>query len=481
MPEHQQNYLDLVRLLMPILRLALYNARSYEKLCNTERELRKSKIELEQRVKERTQELQKSESRFRNILDHAPIGMVITTPDGQLMQANDAFCAILRYEKHELEKLTISAITYHEDIASSLANIKLLLDGKVNSYKSEKRYLCKDGQVVWAQLTASIEKNNLGAPQYLIGQVEDITKRKQLDNSLLKFSLAIEQSPSSVVITDLDANIEFVNNAFVKTTGYNLVETIGKNPRMVQSGKTPKSTYDEMWTNLIRGEIWEGELINKRKDGSEYIEFTRIAPVRQTDGSITHYLAVKEDITERKALMDEIKSLAFYDPLTGLPNRRLLVERLKQIIISKRRENKQFAVMMVDLDEFKAANDIFGHAAGDELLKQVAQRMTKILRESDTVARLGGDEFVVLLEDIAQPNDAARVAEEIIADLLKPFFLSQNKSVQIGASIGISLYPQHSDNGDVLMIKADTALYAAKHKGRGCFVCYSEDITCASQ
>ena len=199
--------------------------------------------------------------------------------------------------------------------------------------------------------------------------------------------------------------------------------------------------------------------------------------MKDAAGSITHYVCTYIDITERKLAEEEIKQLAFYDQLTRLPNRRLLQERLKHGIEAARRDDKQMALLMLDLDSFKAVNDSFGHSMGDELLQQVASRMKARLRNVDMVARLGGDEFVVLLEEITHPDDAARVAEEIIAELRKPFNLILRDDVRIGASIGISLYPQHGDSPQILMDHADAALYLAKSQGRGRFAYFSAELT----
>jgi diguanylate cyclase (GGDEF)-like protein len=201
--------------------------------------------------------------------------------------------------------------------------------------------------------------------------------------------------------------------------------------------------------------------------------------VKGIDGATTHYVATLTDITERKTAEEKIKQLAFYDPLTQLPNRRLLLDRLKHSIDVERREGKQLALLMLDLDRFKTVNDSLGHLAGDELLQQVAARITTRLREVDTVARLGGDEFIVLLEDIAHPEDAARVAEDIVAELSKSFQLSQSDDVSIGVSIGISLYPHHGDSPEILINSADAALYEAKARGRNCFAYFSEELTLA--
>ncbi|HEY8098799.1 MAG TPA: EAL domain-containing protein, partial [Methylobacter sp.] len=199
------------------------------------------------------------------------------------------------------------------------------------------------------------------------------------------------------------------------------------------------------------------------------------------DGHSRYLVGTVQDITKRKADDEKIQQLAFYDPLTQLPNRQLLQERLKHSIEVERRGGKKLAFLMLDLDRFKSVNDSLGHQAGDELLQQVAARITALLRNVDMVARWGGDEFVVLLEDIAHSDDAARIAEAIITDLSKPFCLLQCDNVQIGTSIGISLYPEHGDSYEILMDHADAALYQAKDAGRGCFAFFSKDLTIAAR
>jgi diguanylate cyclase (GGDEF)-like protein/PAS domain S-box-containing protein len=295
---------------------------------------------------------------------------------------------------------------------------------------------------------------------------------KKLLSENSKLLLAIEQSPSSIFITDLKGDIEYVNNAFTTMTGYELAEVISKNPRFLKSGKTQKNIYHEMWTLLSNGDRWSGELINCRKNKTEYIVSSSITPVREKDDTISHYVAVEEDITERKKTEEIIQKLAFFDALTGLPNRRKLLDSLLHSIALSHRESKKLAVFMMDLDKFKAVNDTLGHAAGDDLLKQVAGRIPFCLRESDMVARLGGDEFVIVLEHIHSAVDAANVATKIISELTKPFKLSCGETVQIGASIGISFYPQHGDHPEKLIDCADAALYFAKENGRGCFAYY---------
>lgn len=288
-----------------------------------------------------------------------------------------------------------------------------------------------------------------------------------------KLLLAVEQSPVSIVITDLNANIEYVNQYFSTMTGYSFKEVIGQNPRILQSGKVEPIVYEQMWKNLADGNEWRGEIINRRKDGSEYIELAVITPVRQRDGKITHYLGIKQDITERKKTEEQIKQLAFYDALTGLANRRKLLDHLQHLINAEQHEQHLFSVLMLDLDKFKPVNDKYGHKAGDELLRQVSKKIIQHLRSSDMVARLGGDEFVIVLNNLNTPTDAAQIALKIIEELALPFILFENNTVHIGTSIGISFYPKHGDTPEKLIDNADMALYQAKDNGRGCFV-YAE-------
>ncbi len=292
------------------------------------------------------------------------------------------------------------------------------------------------------------------------------------DQSLLKLSQAVEQSPESIVITDLKGRIEYVNAACIRNTGYTRSELIGANPRMLQAGKTPPETYHSLWSALAKGKVWEGEFINRRKDGSEYVEAAIIAPVRHADGGITHYLAVKQDITDKKRAEAEIRSLAYYDPLTNLPNRRLLMDRLNQALIASNRSQSFGALLILDMDHFKNLNDTQGHDIGDQLLIEVAHRLTVHIRQEDTVSRLGGDEYVVILENLSQDEQAAAhlaesIAEKIRDALGQPYALNGLEQKHNGtASIGMTLFHGLEHSTDVLLKQADVALYQAKENGR---------------
>ncbi len=306
-------------------------------------------------------------------------------------------------------------------------------------------------------------------------------ERQQADTEL-RIAATIFESQEGMFITDAERIIVKVNHAFTKITGYSPDEAIGHTPRLLRSGRHDDAFYTVLWQSIESTNMWQGEIWNKRKNGEIYPQWLTITAIKSSHkGIVTHYVATLTDITERKTAEENIKQLAFYDVLTNLPNRRALSERMKYSISLARRENKLMAVLMLDLDKFKPVNDNFGHAAGDQLLKQVAQRIKARLRDIDMVARLGGDEFVILLDDVSHPVNIERVAKDIIKTLAQPFLLSQNDTVQIGASIGISLYPQHGDNPETLIDNADAALYLAKKQGRGCFAYFSEQLTLIAQ
>ncbi len=299
---------------------------------------------------------------------------------------------------------------------------------------------------------------------FALDRFNNEAERKREQDQLRKLSQTVEQSPNVILITDLDARIEYVNTAFVKTTGYSLDEVIGKNPRLLKSGKTPRTTYDSMWACLNRGESWQGELFNKRKDGTEYIESVYISPMREDTGQITHYLGIKEDVTERRHAEERIQYLANFDVLTGLPNRIQLAEHLKYALSLAKRSNGYLALMFVDLDRFKDINDTLGHSVGDTFLVEVAKRLQSVLREEDTASRLGGDEFILMLPG-CDAGGAAQVAQKLLHVISEPYQIDLYDLV-VTASVGIALYPYDGVDLETLSRSADTAMYRAKQDGR---------------
>ncbi|OIP16135.1 MAG: hypothetical protein CO105_11230 [Comamonadaceae bacterium CG_4_9_14_3_um_filter_60_33] len=332
-----------------------------------------------------------------------------------------------------------------------------------------------DGQVRSMHNRAALHTDDRGVPRRLIGASEDVTQR-MAQEAELRVAAAAFESHESTLITNAQVEILRVNTAFTALFGYTAEEAVGRNPRLVKSGRHDADFYVAMWAKLVSHHSWQGEVWNVRKDGEEFPCWLCITAVRDDAGLVTHYVATHTDITLRKATEDEIKRLAFFDPLTTLPNRRLLTDRLHQAVTKVKREQGHLALIFVDLDKFKPVNDRHGHAAGDQLLQAVAHRLSTCVRESDTVARVGGDEFVVLLTSINQPQDAMQVAQKIHASLRVPFHLPIGQSVQISSSAGVALYPEHGLNEASLSRHADVAMYAAKAAGRDQYMVYQPTL-----
>jgi len=319
-----------------------------------------------------------------------------------------------------------------------------------------------------------------GTQAYVIG-VRDITESKITDNRLRQAAAVFENTRDGVMVVNPQLRITHINTAFTDITGYTEAEAIGQRASLLRSGRHDTDFYRQMWQSITTTGHWQGEIWNRRKNGEVYPELLSISAVTDKSGEISNYVGVFADISKIKASEVQLDFLAHHDPLTRLPNRLLLLSRLEHALKIAHREQKMFALLMLDLDRFKEVNDSFGHLAGDELLQQIAQRLSSRLRGVDTVCRLGGDEFTILLEDMSQPEDAALVANDIINVLSEPWQLSENIEVRIGASVGISLYPDHGDDPEQLLQQADSALYHAKAEGRGCFKYFSVAITQAAR
>ena len=278
----------------------------------------------------------------------------------------------------------------------------------------------------------------------------------------------------SVLITDTQSRIEYVNKAFTQISGYEPWEVIGKTPHLLKSGQTSPATYQEMWEKLSQGLTWQGELINQRKDGSIYTEKAVIYPVRNSAGVVTNYVAHKEDITLQRETEQRIHQLSNYDQITGLANREVLEQRLKQLITRSSESDLPLTVLWMDLDNFKAVNDSLGHDAGNLLLVKVSNRLRKELGDQVTLSRVSGDGFVALLPHTDQ-QAAALLARHLLDALQKPVRL-YSRQLSVSASIGMSIYPGDSDSVTGLMMNAETAMYRVKMEGRNGLRFFSQDM-----
>ena len=349
----------------------------------------------------------------------------------------------------------------------------------VAPWRIEYRIRRHDGSVKWVLVDAVPERSDDGVIVWY-GSIADVTEAKAMEEEL-RIAAATFEGQEGIIITDADAVIIRVNHAFSAMTGYSAAEAIGRTPALLRSGRHDEAFYRQLWTALARDGYWRGELWNRRKSGELFAEWATISAVKDAEGRVTHYVAAFSDITEQKQAEEQIHRLAFYDPLTNLPNRRLFLDRLEQGIAGAVRNHTFGAVMFIDLDEFKSLNDRHGHIMGDKLLLQAAQRLGRCVRASDTVARLGGDEFMVMLHDVATLVDgvhsaaaqAHAVALKIRGALSEPYRLEPVRAPlgpavihRCTASIGISLFDGDSPSRDELIRQADIAMYAAKTAGR---------------
>jgi diguanylate cyclase (GGDEF)-like protein/PAS domain S-box-containing protein len=288
--------------------------------------------------------------------------------------------------------------------------------------------------------------------------------QKENEDKIRLYERVFQHASEGIIITDSKGRILSTNPAFTITTGYTEEEALGKTPKLLQSNRHDRKFYIDMWALIHERGNWQGEIWNRRKNGEIYPEWLSINAVKNDKGHITNYVGIFSDITERKKSEEHLKFLAHYDVLTELPNRFLFYDRLNQSILQAQRLGKLVSVMFLDLDRFKGINDTFGHGIGDHLLQQVAQKLRKCVRKSDTVARLGGDEFTVILPNLNSSDDAKRIAEKIIEELSQPIVINDQEFF-ITTSIGISLYPYNGTTMEALIKNADAAMYRAKEKG----------------
>jgi diguanylate cyclase (GGDEF)-like protein/PAS domain S-box-containing protein len=303
----------------------------------------------------------------------------------------------------------------------------------------------------------------------------EIRQRREAEAGLKLAAKVFEQNSEAIIVTDAHNKVVTVNRAFTEITGYTEDEVLGRDPKVMASGRQSPQFYHAMWQELLDKDVWRGEIWNKRKNGEIFPEWLTISTVRDEQGAITHYIGVFIDITERKREEERMLRLANYDSLSGLPNRNLLADRVEQAVAHAERHGSKLAMLFIDLDHFKNINDSLGHDVGDELLKQVSDRLRICLRRADTLARLGGDEFIALLTDIGSEAEAAFVAEKMIANFASDFEVGGHQ-MHITPSIGITVCPDDGNTQVQLMRNADLAMYRAKEEGRNRFAFYEEQM-----
>jgi len=333
------------------------------------------------------------------------------------------------------------------------------------------------GLLSFADMLATLQYEYMQRLDEALRERDEALLRSRKDLHLAR--KVIDASLDGIMIVNSRIEIEFVNPAFTLLTGYTPEEAVGRNPRLLQSGKHDQPFYQRMWERLERDGCWQGEIWNRRKNGEVYPEWLTVNVIRDDEGQVAQYAAIFSDITERKKIEERIKNLAYFDVLTALPNRRLFTDRLQVAIANAHRHGHRLAIMFLDLDLFKRINDSLGHGIGDLVLVETSRRLAKCVREGDTVSRLGGDEFVVLLPEIAEIEDVAKSADRVISLVKQPFVVDDHE-LYVTASIGIAVYPEDGATVETLIKNADTAMYRAKDIGRNSYQMYTPAMNARS-
>jgi len=435
--------------------------------------VRNTNSALEETVRQRTKSLRESEGLFRSMIEAIPDTIYLKDNQSRWLVVNEP--AKRRFQLHDIAwqgKTEMEIAELHPEFR--IAHEKCLFND-VKTWESGELSLFnetsagKDGQMRDFEIRKMPIYDDQGRPEALLTIGRDITESRQAENELRVAAIAFE-AQEGMLVTNAQNIILRVNKAFTAITGYSAEESIGKTPQMLQSDRQDTAFYAAMWDSIASRGSWDGEIWNRRKNGEVYPEHLTITAVKNDNGIVTNYVATLTDITLSKAASEEIKNLAFYDPLTSLPNRRLLFDRVNQALVSSARSGRDGALLFLDLDHFKTLNDTLGHNMGDLLLQQVAKRLVACVREGDTVARLGGDEFVIMLEDLSEhaleaASQAEIVGEKILAALVQPYQLAAHE-YQSTPSIGVALFSDHNQSQEDLLKHADIAMYQAKKAGR---------------
>lgn len=417
------------------------------------------------------EELSKSEQRWKFALESGGEGVWDwDVPSGRVMFSK-FWKEMLGYDEDEIELEEWETRIHPDDKRRVLQEVEAHFAGQTSTFHSEFRFLAKDGSWKWMLSRGMmVSRNADGLPLRMVGTHTDITERKKSEEAVQLASLVYENSSEAMMVMDLQGVIITVNPAFAALTGYPAAEVIDKHANFLSSSQHDQAFHDDLWETVRTTGRWQGELWSRRKNGGIYAEWLSISTIYNDDGTPHRRVGLFSDITKKKEFEELIWKEANFDLLTGLPNRRMFLNKLEEEIKKAKRAKAPLTLMFIDLDRFKEVNDTLGHDMGDLLLKEAGHRIRASVRETDTVARLGGDEFTVVLSGQSEQNNIARVYNNILHKLAQPFFL-KNEAAYVSASIGITIFPADADTIEQLLKNADQAMYAAKNQGRNRY-CY---------
>ena len=423
-------------------------------------------------------ELAESEARLRVLIEAVPDAVQFKDGEGRWLVANSVCLDLFGLPESMRHGLTDAEIgervpALQKAMAACLASDEEAW-ASAATHHTEEVVIGADGRKTYWDVIKVPLFHADGRRRALVVVSRDVTARQEAETELRLAASVFKSSREGIAITDAEARILDVNDAFCRITGYPRDEVVGQNPRLLRSGLHGEPFYETMWGSIRDHGFWSGEVWNRRRDGSTYLETLTITAVKDAKGDVTYYVGIFSDITVLKQHERQLEQIAHYDALTGIPNRVLLADRMRQAIAQAKRDGGCLAVGYLDLDGFKPINDRYGHEAGDRLLVEIARRLKATLRDSDTVARLGGDEFVFLMAGNGKSECCTTYMERILGAITRPVDL-QGHAVTISASVGVTLFPQDDGDPDMLLRHADQAMYQAKQNGRNRFHLYDPE------
>lgn len=427
-------------------------------------------------------QLRESEARYRALHESLPVGCLMQDAEHNILAINDEACAIFGVDKTRLLNNNLAFMPWVR-VRENGESLSLDEHPAVESIRTGQPIrgfimgLKSIGHTTWLNVNSQpLFRPDEARPYAVISSFSDITPQKETEETLSLAASVFTAAKEAIMITDASIRIVRVNNAFCDITGYSEAEVLGKNPRILQSGYQDQQFYKTFWQQLRQEGHWSGEIWNRRKNGEIFAERQTISAVRNENNETHHYVCLASDISHQKQHEKQLEQQAYYDLLTGLPNRKLLTDKLVLALQQCQQTDNLLAVAYIDLDGFKQINDTYGHAVGDQLLIAVAVQMKKTLRESDTVARIGGDEFVALLNVSKDLNHSLHLVKRLLHVIAKTILID-DLQLKVSASIGLAFYPQLGNiQAEQLLSQADQAMYQAKQAGKNRYHIYASSL-----
>ncbi len=399
-----------------------------------------------------------------DILDMLNTGIVLyDAQTGAIRDCNKTAALLFGLTVDHFKTLNFAALHLEPSAADAFTSLGEMELQSRDQFFTEWPLRRADGSVFPAELR--LRPHHIEGEALYLLTIDDLTRQQEYEDSLALAQQVFDNAAEAVMITDAENRIVRINSAFTRITGWTAEESLGRNPSFLSSGKQSPEFYREMWQTLSEAGVWQGEVVNRRRSGQYYPEWLSISTVRNRQGKVTHYLAIFSDISERKRAEGLIHRYSWFDSLTDLPNKALLIDRINQAIIAAQNEGKPLYLLAFNLNRLKHINDSLGHNIGDEVLKIVAQRLVKATREGDTVSRVTGDDFVVVVPRLSQPHRAINLAERLVESINAPMDI-QGNAIHITANAGLSVFPADGTEPDTLLMNADAALNHSRTQGQ---------------